>query len=863
MIKRDPDCTLCKLHKTADFVCLLGDGPERAEVMIIGEAPGATEDSRGRPFVGRSGQLLRTALSEAGIEPDEVFITNAVSCRPPDNRAPTKAEIKACKAWLDYQIKKVKPSFVLLLGNTPLISVTGKPGIRARRGKPFEKDGVIYMPTFHPAFILRDPTQEALFENDLRAFASIIEHGEVPREDNLRPHLVLTMTQVDEMLEALEGIVSFDIETTCLYPWQTHELKKSKGQLVRVPHPAKVNIIGFGTSKGEFTLPLAIGPFSDDVIDDILHRIDRRLRSRKVKLVTHNGKFDFLWMLVKFALRWHDLMHFDTMLAHYVLDENDRHGLKYLAQKFLGAPDWDIDKDEKRGAATLEKQAMYHAHDLYYTRELAMLFEDELAKDDRLQLVFDEILMPCARMFVEVEYDGVVVNVDKFEDAERHLRNQYAQALAGLKKWEPKDVVDARGRPVDFNWGSTKQLAELLFDRLKLPVIERTKTGAPSCNESVIKRIDHECVGDLLKFREAKQQLSFFIDGWKPYLDKRYRGGEWVWFLHPSFKLHGTVTGRLSCENPNLQQVPRDERIRSLITAERGWTLVECDLSQIELRIAAELAGERKMLWAFANGVDVHWLTAISEISRGGGMKEIVLDTARTWKQDKSLNYARSIEVLLEMGPDAASEINSAWKELRKKAKAINFGYLYGMWWKKFKIYARDNYGVNVTDEQAQQSREAFFSEYADYPEWHRRQRMFARRNGYVRSLSGRKRRLPAALLAEDTPERREAERQAINSPVQSFANELNLMAAIQLRKEFGRDVVRICGTVHDAILVRVRDDHVAKVTRRLLKIMQHPDLLDVFDIKLRVPVLAEAKVGPWGAGIDFHKWEKKHGRRV
>lgn len=267
------------------------------------------------------------------------------------------------------------------------------------------------------------------------------------------------------------------------------------------------------------------------------------------------------------------------------------------------------------------------------------------------------------------------------------------------------------------------------------------------------------------------------------------------------------------------------------------------------------------MLEAFRLGIDVHWLTAIREIERGAGYKELVLDTARTWKQDKTLDYSESIEVLLEMGPDAACEIHSDWKEIRKKAKAINFGYLYGMWWKKFKLYARDNYDVIVTDEQAEASRTAFFDLYSDYPKWHKRQKRFANRHGYVRSLSGRRRRLPAATLKGDSPERGAAERQAINSPVQSFANDINLMALIQLRKEFGRDVVRACGTVHDAILARVRNDMVPQVMRRLLEIMQRPELFDDFEIDLEVPVLAEGKVGPWGAGISLEKWEKENGR--
>src|SRR5690606_19881442 len=248
----------------------------------------------------------------------------------------------------------------------------------------------------------------------------------------------------------------------------------------------------------------------------------------------------------------------------------------------------------------------------------------------------------------------------------------------------------------------------------------------------------------------------------------------------------------------------------------------------------------------------------LREIERGGGQKELVLSTARTATQNPKLTYGEAIDVLLKIGPDTAADIDERWKEMRKKAKAVNFGYLYGMWWKKFKIYARDNYGVTLDDKQARASREFYFATFRDLEAWHERQRRFARRNGYVRTLSGRKRRLPAAMLAEDTPERREAERQAINSPVQSFANELNLMAALQLREEYSRKVVRICGTVHDAILLRVRNDYVEEVHNRLLEIMRRPKLMDEFGIDIFVPIEGEGKVGPWGAGVPLDKWLKE-----
>lgn len=869
MLKRDPGCTRCKLCKTTDNVCILGVGPRKAEVMVIGEAPGRNEEREGIPFIGKAGELLRKALVANGFEPDDLFITNAVACRPPDNKTPTKAQIRSCKYWLDMQLQHVKPDFVLLLGNSALQAVTGKPGITARRGRPFESEGVLYVPALHPAAILRDMTLFQQFDDDIALLRTIVDRGEIPREESLNYTLVRNEADFQKLLDALEGVVSFDIETTCLYPWQKSIQKSVKGVDTEIPAPAKITMIGFGTASGEFSIPMHMddSPWSEEALDELVQRIDEKLQD--VYLVAHNGKFDFLWMLVHYGVRWYELMEFDTMLAHYILDENSRHGLKLLAQKYCGAPDWDIDKDKKQGNTSISQLALYHAHDLYYTRQLYFVLKKLLKKDSDSHRVLKKILMPCARMFVEIEYDGIYINVDKFDEAELFLNQELEKFEAELKQYEPQGIVDSKGRPIEFNWGSPAQLAKLLFGDpddpddpvphgLALEVVERTKTGAASCSESVLNRIDHPLVGALIKYRGARQQLSFFIEGWKPFLHRVRSKGQTHHYLHPSFKLHGTVTGRLSCEHPNLQQVPRDKRIRSLITAPPGWTLVECDLSQIELRIAAELAGERNMLEAFAKNIDVHWLTAIREIERGGGMKEIVLDTARTWKQDKTIGYAKAIEILLEMGPDAAKEIRSEWGELRKKAKAINFGYLYGMWWKKFKIYARDNYGVEVTDEQAEDSRTAFFDMYADYPKWHKRQRNHAKRYGYVRSLSGRKRRLPTAMDREDTPQRKEAERQAINSPVQSFANDLNLMAAIQLRKEFGRDVVRICGTVHDAILLRVRNDYVEKVTRRLLKIMEWPELLDVFDITLRVPIEAEAKVGPWGEGVSLEKWIKE-----
>ena len=947
------------------------------------------------------------------------------------------------------------------------------------------------------------------------------------------PNVVLVNDQptLKRLKKALRGSLAFDIETTGLYPWH--------GDIVSV---------GLGTADTQYVIPwnhaeAKLNP------KDVVEELDPIIQD--CQLITQFGKFDALWMRVKHGVDW--VSSFDVGLAHYLLDENSPHDLEFLAKTYLDQEPWDVPLDVKQGKHGIAgKHAHYLGLDLQTTRALRFKLGAELDKYPKIKQVFNHILMPCLRLFTEIEFNGVYIDKSKFSEAEDYLTTEIARTLNQLKQWQPPNVVIKRPKKdkiIEFNWGSPKQVGELLFDKLKIKCVEKTPTGKPSTSESTLKQIDHPLVESLLAHRGAKQQMSFFIEGWKPWLIGDY--------LHPSFKLHGTVTGRLclrggtqimvpggtrpielikpgdwvysfddnkklclqrvisagysghkpcyrvhwlgsggqhsgyldatdnhpirltnglyknvselkggklrlsrgkkrwhggehvlalhrqadsrnylyatgysgkliearvvfesiqgwspehvhhkdlnplndcpgnlvgmthsehaalhmalvpqlekeqrsirhidrqslsyvegrrrataklrkraesrftqsevkealerghgiigaskllncnygslrrrmdkwglsydgrsnnhlithieplsglyatydievegtpnfianelcvhnSAEHPNLQQVPRDPRIRQLISAPPGWDLIEADLSQIELRIAAELANEAEMLYAFTHGIDVHWLTLLRELRRNMAMPEPILDTAAKIVGRRLNNYQDAVDALLKAGPDAATEVDAIWKELRKKAKAINFGFLYGMWWKKFRIYARDNYGVHVSAEEAQESRESFFELYNDLPAWHRKQQRLARRQGYIETLSGRRRHLPDATLREDTPARAEALRQAINSPVQSFANELNLMAALQLREEYPRSIVQICGTVHDAVLARVKRPHTVEVSERLLEIMRGPKLLKTFGIELSVPIEADLKIGPWSKGISLKKYKEQ-----
>jgi DNA polymerase-1 len=261
------------------------------------------------------------------------------------------------------------------------------------------------------------------------------------------------------------------------------------------------------------------------------------------------------------------------------------------------------------------------------------------------------------------------------------------------------------------------------------------------------------------------------------------------------------------------------------------------------------------MMQAFRDSIDIHWLTALRELERGAGSKDLVMKTAKTLERTSvPLKYGEAIQILLNAGPDAAAEIDKDWKELRKKAKAVNFGYVYGMWWKKFIVYARDKFDMQLTEEEAQASRKSFFDLY-QLEDWHNTQRRFARREGYVRSYFGRMRRLPQAQLPDDTPERGEALRQAINSPIQSCASDLNLVTLLQMSREFPREIFMPIITVHDSILAEVRIDAVDKVIKRIEEIMRGPELLKEFNVKFTVPICGDTKIGPWGSGVGLVKW--------
>jgi DNA polymerase-1 len=454
--------------------------------------------------------------------------------------------------------------------------------------------------------------------------------------------------------------------------------------------------------------------------------------------------------------------------------------------------------------------------------------------EPELRRLFYKLIMPGSRALERIERRGLTLDLDRYAQVEKRILEERATALEDLNAiagW--------------INWNSPKQIRELLYDKLKLKTTVKTKKGLPSTGEDAIVelRAQHPIAETLVEYRELEKFYGTYIAGWK---DSTHQGR-----LYLGYKIHGTVTGRYSSR---LHQVPRDSTIRSLITAPRGWLFAHADLSQAELRIAAELSRDLELVTCFRpGGQDVHWRTLLYMVGSGRSKEYTApaIKTAREVSGHAHISLTDAIEILGKTGHTNAIAVWKGWKEARKKAKAINFGFVFGMYENKFIQQAKTKYDWDCTFEEAKDFRSAYFELYRGIPPWHDRQRALVRSDGYVRNLFGRLRRLPG-IYSTDKELRMECERQAINSPVQGTIGDWKAAALIEIEETIPKDSLRIVGEHHDALLMIFRDESRDSVLPQVRAIMRRPRLLDVFKVKTVVPMESEIEIGPWGAGKTY-----------
>lgn len=575
---------------------------------------------------------------------------------------------------------------------------------------------------------------------------------------------------------------------------------------------------------------------------------------KQAKLVTHNGKFDLLFLYVKTGIELN--LWVDTLVLAHVCGEEEL-GLKPLVKKYFNV-DYDIETEAKKGKIT-EEFISYGLDDVLYPVKLMKIFKKKLNLYDLVKVYKHE--MRAYRAYYEVEKNGVPISPRRGEIAKK-LIEEY------MPYYERLITV------ADINWNSTVQVASVLYGKKgkpvykekgeKLPntyevieytftgesfirgefdtrkeatqfkedylaqnsylygidvklkhnfkpviigygvglkVLEKTAKGVPSVSSDVLANyIGNPVVDDLLEYRRLTK-LETFIKSWeKIQVDDR---------IYPSFNITAR-TGRTTCSNPNLQQIPQDKNVRNLIEARPGWKILECDFSQVELRVASMFSGDANMQHAYNSGSDLHSKT--TELLFG--------DTSNLSKQEQ--------------------------KRKRTEAKSMNFGFLYGMSAKTFVDYAK-GYGLNITEEQSEGFRNNFFEAYPRLLPWHEECKEYARKNGHTWSPIGRKRFLPD-INSSNWSNRGQAERQSVNSGVQGFASDMCISALsdIVFSDIIDHERCKVLGSVHDAILFEIRDDYVEEVVPIVKEMMEHPSIIDGIDIP--IPIIADVEVHQaWG----------------
>ncbi len=525
----------------------------------------------------------------------------------------------------------------------------------------------------------------------------------------------------------------------------------------------------------------------------VLEKLKPLLKAAQPRKIGQNLKYD-LNVLANYGVHMQGL-GFDTMLESYVLDSQaSRHDMDSLALKYLGYKTISYEDVAGKGKnqinfreVPVDRAATYAAEDADITLRLHEHLWPRLNETPALVKLFEEIEMPLVPVLARMERHGVKIDTDMLRAQSRELEKRVLEL--------EQQAHEAGGQA--FNLGSPKQIQEVLYGKLGLPVLKRTPTGQPSTAEEVLEELalDYPLPRVILEHRTLSKLKSTYTDKLPEMTDPK------TGRVHTSYHQAVAATGRLSSSDPNLQNIPirteEGRRIRQAFVPEKGFQIVAADYSQVELRIMAHLSGDEGLIRAFAEGADIHRATAAE---------------------------------VFGVGPELVSD------DMRRAAKAINFGLIYGM--SAFGL-ARQ---LKIDRTAAAQYVERYFARYPGVRAFMERTRESARKLGYVETLFGRRLYLPE-INAPNQTRRQAAERAAINAPMQGTAADIikrAMLAADRWIGEVNPDV-RMIMQVHDELVFEVRAEHVARAAEEIRRCMTEAAILTV-------PLVVDIGIGPsWG----------------
>ncbi|MEE8327205.1 MAG: DNA polymerase I, partial [Nitrosomonadaceae bacterium] len=601
---------------------------------------------------------------------------------------------------------------------------------------------------------------------------------------NTNYQTILSKAQLEEWIEYIKKapLVSIDTETT--------GLESMRAKLVGISFSVKSHHAAY--------LPLAhcyTGAPIQMEIDYVLEKLRFWLEDPDKPKLGQNLKYD-KHIFANHGIALRGIMH-DTLLQSYVLESHRPHNMDNLALRHLDIKTISYDEVAGKGAGRIsfdqvdiEIATKYAAEDADITLRLHQYLHSQIKCNSRLENIYRTLEMPVLEVLYEMESNGVLLDINMLEIQSRELGEK-------MLSLEEKAFVIS-GQP--FNLNSPKQIREILFTRLKLPIVKKTPSGAPSTNEDVLQQLalDYPLPKILLDYRSLAKLKSTYTDK-LPRMVNTDTGR-----VHTNYAQAVAVTGRLSSNEPNLQNIPirtaEGRRIREAFIAPQGHYIISADYSQIELRIMAHISKDKGLLKAFTRGADIHRATAAEVFG-------VSLDAVDS--------------------------------EQRRYAKIINFGLIYGM--SEFGLALQ----MGIERSAARAFMDRYFARYPGVADYMQCTREEARITGYVETVFGRRLWLPE-INSPNGNRRQAAERAAINAPMQGTAADIIKFAMIAVRDWLLRDKLntKLIMQVHDELVLEVPDGEVEVVKTVLPSLMGSA-------VKLDVPLLVELGVGA--------NWERAH----
>ena len=769
------NCGECPLRNNAFFAQPIDTG---ADILLISSGPTVSEAWKGGFLRGtEAGKLVTSVANVHSIDRGRLTVTTAVKCDGLSDlgAADKRKAIAACSRPLFNDVDAVDPTVVVPLGGEAYTAVTGeRRAISAARVGPARYNQLtetLMVPTVSPWACIQNESQFQFLVSD---FAKLVYPA--PEFDEPQWKLVTTEDDALSQLDYWSRLIRSTTAETGSVVDLTIDIEVAMEKDISFEHPDRYDMLCIGAAVDNGV----INVFAEDALTDKFWKVFKEV-AEQCSVVAHNGKFDLSGVRARCGKI---NLGFDTMLAHYTLDERTGiHGLKYLAQEYLGAPAYDdeitrlMGKSKDFGSVPKDILYKYNAYDIHCTRLLKSIFAAEL--DSRGMRNVHDFLVSISNMLQDIEHHGMEIDVKYLAKLDFDYSTKMAKQLEELRDY---------GGP-DFNPNSWQQIRKFLSDHS----VDVDSTAA-AVLESVIEEIGKIAERDgrlskhltivfgmlntLLDYRRAKKVYGTYIDGTKQRL---YRGR-----VHPTYLIHGTTTGRLSARNPNTQNIVRDKSIkRMFVSSGEDRTLVHADYSQAELRVLSYLARDRYFRDIFNAG-------------------------------DRDLFD----DLIVEMFPGSIKELESpeSWKEKRVSVKTVVYGLNYGR--TEFGVA----HGLNIEVEKARAIMDNFFRTIPRIVRWQDRIREQVLRGDDLVTPFGRRRRY--SLITKQNKSK--VMNEALAFMPQSTASDCTITAAIRIANDFerlwGNDPNKpyIINLVHDDIITDAGRDDADTVkeilTRRMIE---------------------------------------------